>query len=196
MKQQRWDHDAQWQETDLEAGWRVKERFAVQGDRRVVIELQIGPTCPSDPPKGGITARLLRQIKVGQLASGLEDVVTEYFGAQAAHHLFKSQGWSRTKRPRGQQRGRRAQDSYYAELARDYALLCQAGERKPIQALFEVRGTPIPRLRSHLHLARVNGFLSDTGQGRYGGTLTPKAEETLKRSSRQDARLSTPKRRT
>lgn len=182
MRQQRWDSDGGGQETDLDSGWTVRERMALQGGRRVVSELSIVPTS-SRVPVGGITARLLRQVKVGQFARGLQQTIAKHFGTDAADRLFHHLGWSSGKRPRQRPRRRRADDGYYAELAGDYVTLWQQGDRKPTQTLARLRGVRPEHLRSHIHLARANGFLSETTRGTAGGSLTRKAERELSKKA-------------
>ena len=178
MRQQRWDTDGDSQETDLDNGWTVRERMAMQGGRRVVSELSIVPTSGT-VPAGGITARLLRRVKVGQFARGLQQAITKYFGADAADQLFDNQGWSSGKRARRRPQHRRVDDRYYAELARDYVTLWQQGDRKPTNTLARLRDVRPEHIRSHIHLARANGFLSETTRGTAGGSLTRKAEREL-----------------
>ena len=67
----------------------------------------------------------------------------------------------------------------YAELARDYVELWETNERKPTAALAARRGVEPELMRSHIHLARKNGFLTETGRGKAGGALTPKAQRAL-----------------
>ena len=178
MRQQRWGSEGEWQETDLGNGWTVGERLAVQGGRRMVVELRIVPTFRT-VPAGGITARLLRQVKVGHFAEDLRRTVAKHFGAGAADRLFEQVGWSSGKRPRRRPRRRRVDDRYYAELARDYVRFWQQGDRKPTATLARLRGVRPELMRSHIHLARVNGFLSEVKRGTAGGALTPRAEREL-----------------
>ena len=188
MRQQRWGSDGEWQETDLDTGWTVREQMAVQAGRRVVSELGIAPTSRT-VPVGGITARLLRQVKVGHFARGLHQRIATYFGAATADRVFDHLQWSSGKHPRSRPRRRRVDDRYYAELARDYVTLWQSGDRRPTQTLARLRAVRPEQMRSHLHLARANGFLSDTTRGTAGGALTGKAERELaKKTSEKDSR--------
>ena len=82
MRQQRWGTNGDWQETDLDTGWTIRERMTLQEGRRVVSELAIVPSGRT-LPRGGTTARLLRQVKVGQVARGLHRSIATYFGAAA-----------------------------------------------------------------------------------------------------------------
>ena len=178
MRQQRWGTNGDWQETDLDTGWTIRERMTLQEGRRVVSELAIVPSGRT-VPRGGITARLLRQVKVGPVARGLHRSIATYFGAAAADRVFEHLRWSAGKRPRRHPRRRRADDRYYAELARDYVTLWRSGDRRPTQTLARLRGVRLEHMRSHIHLARANGFLSETTRGTSGGSLTRKAEREL-----------------
>ena len=178
MSQQRWDSDGAWQDTDLDNGWTVRERMASQGGRRVVSELSIVPTSGT-VPAGGITARLLRRVKIGQFARGLQQTIAKYFGADAADRVFDTLQWSSGTRPRKRPRHRRVDDRYYAELARDYVTLWQHDDRKPTKTLARLRDVRPEHMRSQIHLARANGFLGETTRGTAGGSLTRKAEREL-----------------
>lgn len=175
---QRWDSDARWQETDRPDGWTVREEFVVAEDgRRLVGALTIRPSAA--PPAGGITARVLRRIKVGQFADGFRVTLAQSYGAETAARLIHGIGWAARPRRRKRPARLRATDRYYAELARDYVTWLSTGEKKPTAALAAARGVPAATVRSHLHLARKNGFLDDVGQGKAGGALTEKARRAL-----------------
>jgi hypothetical protein len=178
VKQQRWDTGGEWQETDLESGWTVREDFTLEDGRRIVETLTIRPT--GAVPAGGITARLLRLVKVGQVGAGLRMAHAMAFGAEAAARLFEGMGWVSRPRRRGRRQRLRADDTFYAELARDYVEWWQNGdEKKPTAKLAERRGVPSKLMRSHINLARRNGFLTETSRGKAGGQLTEKARRTL-----------------
>src|SRR4051794_25613385 len=176
VAQQRFDFDGKWQETECGGGWTVREEFVLEGGRYVVSSLLIRPTLNSVPP-GGVTARFLRKVKVGQFASGLRQAFTEHFGKPVAAHVFEQLGWP--PRTRRRPRRSRAPDRYYADLAFAYVQLRAQGNRSPIQTLARRHRVPPKLMRSHIHLARANGFLSDTKRGAAGGTLTQKAQQEL-----------------
>ncbi|MCX6544423.1 MAG: hypothetical protein NTV05_08410 [Acidobacteria bacterium] len=189
-------------ETELGNGWMVVEHFDLQDDRRVVDELKIYPAPlppvagvqmarhPGERPKdapvpvGGITARLLRLVKVGKYA---EPVIADYrrwcarhFGKDALRRLDEHIGRPSPRRRRKRPRNHRATDAFYAELARDYALLWKR-VHAPTAELAVMRDVPLEQMRSHIHLARKNGFLTKTMRGKAGGELTPKASAELSR---------------
>jgi hypothetical protein len=85
------------------------------------------------------------------------------------------------RRPRWARNG----DRFYAELASDYVnvwtgkIPTPEGRDKPTEALAKLRGVRLQLLRSQIHLARKNGFLSEGRQGKPGGELTQKAKRAL-----------------
>ena len=187
-------------ETELGNGWMVVEWIEIQSGRRVVAEVTI---CPAPPPlqagayrarmygdrpedgpvpPGGITARLLRTVKVGKYPDRLLDNyrrwVKKEFGVAALKRLDEHVGRP-SRRRRRRPRTRRASDLYYAKLAGDYAMLWQRGIRTPTMELSKLRGLPLEKMRSHIHLARANGLLPETTRGKAGGVLTPKARQIL-----------------
>ena len=174
----------------------------LQDGRRVVAELRI---CAAPPPPvagttragrhkgerptnapvpaGGITARLLRTVKLGASA---EPVIADYrrwikrnFGADALQRLDAHTGRPARRRRKKRPRTRRAVDGFYAELARDYVELSKRGVRAPTATLAKLRGERIEKIRSHIHLARKNGLLTETKPGKAGGVLTPLALAVL-----------------
>ena len=72
---------------------------------------------------------------------------------------------------------RRVPGTFYAVLARDYVQAAKG--RNPISTLARLRGVSVQEIRSQVHLARTDGFLSETSKGKAGGKLTPKAVATL-----------------
>ena len=172
------DSEGTWQETILRSGWTVREEYGVENGRRVVAKLTISQT-GDVVPSGGISARLLRTVRVGQFSSALRQALKTHFGIPTADGVFESMGWFARPRRRLRPRYARADDLYYAELARDYVQLLFLEHRNPIATLAKQRGAPLVRVRSHIHLARANGFLSDTSRGKAAGKLTAKASEIL-----------------
>jgi hypothetical protein len=198
-------------EIEFAEGWMAVEWYERQQGRAVVARLLICPApprrqvrnkrTPGEPPTdavvptGGVTARLLRQVKVGKYAAlAVDDLrawIEEKFGADALRRLD-----AHTVRPSRRQppkpRTERNGDVYYAELARDYSLLCERGISQPTKELGTMRGLPLVRIRSHLHLARANGFLTATSRGRAGGELTTRAREVLAAEAQQPAARTRP----
>jgi hypothetical protein len=195
----RWHAHENILETELPDGWLTQQHFVIQDGRRVVDWLRICPApqrgsvqrkwrpgeLPGDgeTPAGGVTARLLRTIKVGDPQLVIDDYrswIEEHFGAEALRRLDAHPSRRRTSAPKRQ----RATDAFYAELAQDYVTVCQKGSRTPTQDLAALRNTPIKKMRSHIHLARTGDFLTDTRRGKVGGELTDKAKRVLQELSR------------
>jgi hypothetical protein len=199
---QEWNPSLNMLETELGNGWMVVEWFEIQNGRRVVAQLSICPAPlaigkgkvankrtpgerPIDgvTPLGGVTARLLRTIRVGQDATS---VIADYkrwakrhLGQPAATRVNLVAATKRKRGTRTRPKSARASDLYYAMLARDYVTLISDGRPSPTAQLARDRGESLERIRSHVHLARTNGFLSATTRGRPAGILTPKAERLL-----------------
>jgi hypothetical protein len=169
---QEWDAEGQSQMTELKNGWAVREEFAIQRGCRIVKSLTISPA-GDVIPAGGISARLLRTVIVGQPAVALRQQLMLHHGRPAADAVFESMGWFGRPRKRPRPRYARADDLYYAELARDYVQLLISEQRNPIATLAKQRGAPLVRIRSHIHLARARGLLSDGERGKAAGELTP-----------------------
>jgi hypothetical protein len=82
-------------------------------------------------------------------------------------------------------RGRPAKpDRYYAELARDYVAIRDAGSSKPIIDLARKRREEPTTTRAAIHTAGVRGLLERVGPGIAGGTLTAQARDLLNMSGR------------
>lgn len=193
-------------ETELGNGWMVIEHFEMQEGRRIVGQLTI---CPAPPPMsdadgrpvardgrnpgerpsdgtvphGGITARLLRTIRVGK---HVEDVIEDYrtwigraFGEETLQRFDKQVPRVARTRSRRRPKTNRTTDTFYAELARDYVQALKDFGKRPTSALARLRRESLSKVRSQIHLARVNGFLSDTTRGAPGGQLTDRAEKVL-----------------
>ncbi len=122
---------------------------------------------PTDTPDGGITARMVRLLKVGD------------FQAQARARLAFSSapGWDDAEKRRGP---RRRQDRYYAELAQRYVhKVEQEGSVDPAIALAAEDFVSVAAMRNRLGTARNRGFLTRPGRGRIGGYLTPAGRQVL-----------------
>ena len=197
-------------EWDLGDGWMVAEIYERIEGRPVVAELRIFPRPPKAKagktraarcygerspesnndavPSGGITGTLLREVKPGM--RNAEPVIDDYRDALMTIQAFLTEDVAEVVARLDKQigrpsraktgEGRRQTDRYYSEIAVDYERLCAEGNRAPVKTMAEERGLDIGRMRSHIHRARRNGFLSDVYQGQTGGFATEKALKTLK----------------
>lgn len=206
-----------WVEAPLEKEWIAAYRLVVQGGQPVVAEIRVFPREPetnigpghwsadvlgseASAPPGGISARLLRKLKVGvhnRFAVEQVRLFTKLFGADIFFDLATIP--APPNRKKKGQRGRRPLDKIvYARLARDYATAART-HSKPIVVVAEKHGLPTSVVRDRVHIARDrHKFLTTTKQGRKGGVLTPAALEILrgtKRSTKRRAKSAKRKRR-
>ena len=194
-------------ETDLADGWTLVEIFELQDGKPVVAELKIFPRPPKAKagttrkarnyghrspegngdvtPDGGITASLLREVRLGMkhAAPILEDyrewlTNNKYVDLSEDVERFDKQIGRPSHAKTGERR--READQYYAKISVQYERLCAEGSRSPVKSMAEEHGVKLGRMRSHIHRARRNGFLTDAVQGKKGGAATEKALTILK----------------
>ena len=185
---------------DLEA-WQDLDRVSDPelGPTRPELLAQVVPTPRGeswsgdvqDVPSGGIVARVIRTINVGELIvqarrCAAEDASRSADGAlrsprlaprmairaAQADHLVRSA--TRT--------GRRGNGvDHYLEWACSYAALTHAGELHPIARLAKETGESVTYVRDTITDARRRyGLLTSAGRGRAGGHLTDKAFALLR----------------
>ena len=80
---------------------------------------------------------------------------------------------------RSHARGRGRPDRDFAELALEYVLLVDGGDRTPAKTLADRFGNTQSAWVNRILQARRRGLLTPVGRGEAGGSLTPKAEELL-----------------
>ena len=192
-------------ETVLDGGWMVVEIVEVHDGQRTIAELTICPAPPEDMdkkrgvytarmygeraeddivPTGGITSTLLRKPKVGRYVDRViehyREWVEKWFGPEALER-FDNEAPKPTRG--GPKKQNRPSDLYYATLARDYAKLIELKNPKPTATLAEMYREPVKTIRSHVNLARRNGFLTDTVKGVASGKMTPHAQKVLEKAN-------------
>jgi hypothetical protein len=178
-------------------GWYVSAVFVRQGDQLVMAELKVFPG-PSEAqprrtrrkpgewsgrpealralPEGGVTARLLRCIRLTDLHELVAAALPDDGDLNLQPLPFRNQGaWPGNT-------GR--SDRYYAEWAFAYAKKLAEGSRSPIKDLAAEHGRSPGQVRDLIHDARVRGMLSKERQGRAAGSLTAKAIEVLRDGAR------------
>lgn len=184
-------------------GWVIAGRFLRHADRLVLAELRVfpgGSKPPVERPRGkapverrpigewsespealeglgevAITARLLRQVRVGDLyevAQRQLEIMSRHTRSPAAKALADVAPSSRPGRA-----GR--PDSYYAAWAARYAERLAAGSRSPVGDLAAEHGLSRAQVRDLVHEARVRGLLPKGAKGRADGQLTDKARRLL-----------------
>lgn len=131
-------------------------------------------------PKGGITARLLRQVKSQRLEAirtwmdqmtPLADVNLQSVLGPTATTAPKKKGGARRPPRRG------STVRFYAQIAVDYTRLIDCRERRPTRELARLRGIPPAVAKRYVHRARELGFLTRSADqhGRSGGRATEAA---------------------
>ncbi len=174
-------------------GWYVSAVFLQESDQLVMAELKVFPgprrgegrrTGRRKPgewsgrrdalaavPNGGVSARLLRCIRLTDLQELVAASLPEGSGDGGGAGPLAGVGRPGTAgRP----------DRYFAEWAFAYAKKLAEGSRSPIKDLAAEHGGNPGQVRDLIHDARVRGLLSKERQGRAAGSLTPRAIELLK----------------
>ena len=180
-----------WAQINLGDSWRVAYRIIPQDDELVVGEIRVFPRegnwfkepAPGEwsakvlgrlakVPPGGITARLLRQVKVGQHHEYANEFVKKFY-PQIEDYLSAPRS---SPKPR---RKNRLSDVYLAALAGLYVAVLDTGVKQPIVELSRRLKRKREEIRDHLHQARNRKILAGGRQGRATGTLTEKAKELI-----------------
>jgi hypothetical protein len=189
--------------------WWAYALFARHDDRDVLVELRIFPgtghrypflddydhaTAPEigtwsgsrgdlvDMPADGITARLLRDIRLTDLTARMqrERYVIEFM------HGMRDRMRTRDARDVPVRPGRAGKpDIYYARWARRYVERLSA--RSPIAELAAEHGLKPEQVRDVIHEARVRELLTKGSRGKAGGALTEKALKLLKSNEAEQA---------
>lgn len=199
-----------WLEAPVAGGWIAASRFTVQAGRLVVAEVRVFPDedtalrrenppgrwsaevlgVQASAPLGGLTARALHAVRLGQHPRYLREVVrflSEKYGPDA----FRPEGSlaalglaPATERPRARREFGRP-DRFYAELAREYDRLVKSKSRHPNAEIAARRREPVARITGWLHEARARGVLTRPGKsGVMDGELTAYGQRVLREASR------------
>jgi hypothetical protein len=135
-------------------------------------------------PPGGITSRLLREVKTGKHLRAATDLFETFHKHDPS--ALPSAGFlvmpARSRRgPKG------LPDLLYAQVARDYVDHCAAGSRSPALDVARRRRLSAPRVRRMLSEARRRGLLMGLTRRRSGGALTDRARMVLEAPGAIDA---------
>ena len=139
-------------------------------------------------PPGGLTARLLRKVRLGESARFTRKFLQWYrerLGDTGflPEHLLGRQGLAPPEKTTIRRRGRKGMpDLFYARIARDYAKAINRGGRQPITDVAEAKRLPRNKVRDMVHQARERGLLTDGIPGRPIGQLTQKGMMLLRAS--------------
>jgi hypothetical protein len=155
-------------ELDGYPGWRILPEVAVTDRGLLLRRLVIEPA--NGMPDAGITTRMLRQLRTGELIAALR------VAARQSERLFGS-GPDLSVATRVGRRGRDA--AYYARWAAEYVDALSRSPR-PVEDLAARHSLSASQIRNLMHACRRRGMLTASPPGRAGGELTPRAIELLK----------------
>lgn len=136
------------------------------------VEVRVEPVDKDNPPAGGITHTVLRQIDI---AGALGQLRSSRLSGFAPLPTKRDEAKLRTLAKDG------VTDQYLANLAWHYTTRVDAGERHVVEHLAKVLGKSPVTTRSNLNAARKRGLLTSIGT-RAGGELTAKARQLLDES--------------
>ena len=191
-----------WLVRELNGSWVVAMRLVKQRGRPAVADLRIYPKMgfkKSEPdvwqdrdaeiprcPPGGITSRLLRQVRVGSIGpvvdKQLQDFAIFFGDAPDIGRTEKASSTKKAKSPRGR---RPLHDAEVLPFAVEYDKAIRRGSRKPLVDVASTLDTTTSRARDRVHQARKQGLLTPTrDSGVTGGTLTEKARRLLTATSK------------
>lgn len=144
-------------------GWKLTMTWGPLhgGPERLVIE----PVDPDNPPEGGISHTVLRELDIAGTLRELQEAATVDIDQRAIDELRQAASEGLT-------------DRYLALLAWHYVVRVDAGEVSVPATLAGTLGKSLPTVRNQLGTARRRGLLTG-GAGRMGGRLTDKANAIL-----------------
>ena len=158
-------------ELDGYPGWRILPEVDVTEAGLLLRRLVVEPAGPVPP--GGITTRMLRQLRTGDLIAALRAAARQssrYFGVSP-------------ELPVPTRVGRRGRDEmYYARWAAAYADAL-ARSPQPVADLAARHNLSPSQIRNLMHACRRRGMLTASPPGRAGGELTQRAVQLLKEDS-------------
>jgi len=207
-------------EVNVDSEWTAVYHLALQESRVVVAAFYLHPKNRSlavafrEPgtwdeagkglsataPSGGLTARLLRQVRVGDHVQWGREVfrqmrpwrrMTRRLRKEMAAILMSEQGGapapSRPDHPATPRRGRRPISAdVLLRVAAPYADAVARKSRQPVEDVAKLLREPKERISNLVHLARLprHNLLTQAFQGRAGGQLTDHALAVLTRQKR------------
>lgn len=176
--------------------WGAAARIEAQDGQPVVAELRITPWRTFDPeargytdpatPVGGLTARQLRQLPLGELQRAAYSKLTRLSDHGAAPESLLNVdrlGFAKLAKPDG--RAARG-DTFYAMVAACYLEAVASGSRSPVaDTAAALEGFGRDYTRDVLNEARRRELLTRPPKGRAGGELTDKGRQALKEGSKE-----------
>lgn len=160
-------------ELDGYPGWRILPDVAVTDHGLLLRRLVIEPA--NGMPEPGITTRMLRQLRTGDLIAALR-------AAKRQNEQLFGDGPDLSVATRVGRRGR--DDLYYARWAAAY-VDALASSPRPAAALAAAHSLSPSQIRNLIHACRRRGLLTASPPGRPGGELTPRAIQLLEDSDGQ-----------
>jgi hypothetical protein len=177
--------------------WQAEYWLVAQPRGLVLAELRV-MTKPGVPlPPSGLSARVLRKLRVGDYIDYMDDLLklARDFpspGGRAIKAflapLIEDDRPSATEASAQRPGRRRLSDEVLLRAASAYDAAVKHHSYRPVLDAAKQIGETPERLRDHLHRARLRGLLSGAISGRAGGTLTPKAKSLLRSQARSTAR--------
>lgn len=148
----------------VEAWWPV-------GARGGPHELRIVPTDDAEPVETarGISTVTLSELPLVRMTEAYARVAPS---VEQAAERFRSIG-NEVALTRGRS------DAFFATIAREYANLADAGERKPVAVIAAMTGKSTDAVRQWVRRARQDGYLTEGDPGKTGGQLTELARTLL-----------------
>jgi hypothetical protein len=190
-----------WIDVPLGAEWVIAYRLVSEQGVPVVGELRVFPAEPNRPgpgtwsgefrgtlarvPHGGITARLLRRLRVRAYVRSLPEVLRRI---REMPDVAGSLGWAPPPtpvQPRVGGPGRKGRPPvFYAAIARDYARAVKRGSSQPIKDVARQWEEESEKVREMVRRARRLNLLTAAEPGYPGGELTGDAKERLRSDSK------------
>jgi len=133
---------------------------------------EVGFDASADPPDGEITARMVHEVRLGDIQRQAINKMTLLVPVHARAILGDRKRPGRRGRP----------DLYYAEFAAAYVNALSSPA--PIVTLAKQQNLSVSTVRNTIHEARRRGLLTRPPPGRPGGELTEKAQNLIKSSGR------------
>nr|WP_052741149.1 sigma-70 family RNA polymerase sigma factor [Mycobacterium sp. UM_NZ2] len=164
-----WEIDMEWREGDYQGG---------------PIGMWIRPLDPDNPPHGGLSSTVLREIDFRKAKAKLhQDLAAHPHGWRGEPSKQAQQDGDRLARLRDEL-AKGITPEYLALLCSNYVQRVNSGQAKPVERLAEDLGKSAATIRGHLWQARRQGLLIGSA-GRKGGTLTPEAMAIIQRLPKQ-----------
>lgn len=153
----------------------------------VIAQVHLYPKVKANPiPRGGITARVLRQVAVTPIQRVAEELT--YLGDLS--HDFKDGPLRLTPENKNtltkkhQPRRYRSRDERLATIANEYVeavVKTKTGRPRPIPIMAKRHNLEEITISGYVNEARKKGFLTESPPGKAGGSLTKKARTILQR---------------